>query len=60
MGSVHLLSGIIKQFTGQFADKFAGKYLFELLGIKNYEWNRDPKGYPYTGEIHAGLNGKMP
>jgi len=56
MGSVHLLSGIIKQSTGQFAEK----YLFELLGIKNYEWNRDPKGYPYTVEIHAELNVKMP
>lgn len=54
-GSVHLLSGIIKQSTGQFADKFAEKYLFGPLGIKNYEWNRDPTGYPCTGGTHGGL-----
>jgi CubicO group peptidase (beta-lactamase class C family) len=54
-GSVHLLSGIIKQATGQFSDKFAEKYLFEPLGIKKYEWNRDPKGYPCTGGTHGGL-----
>lgn len=54
-GSVHLLSGIIKQSTGQFADKFAEKYLFNPLGIKNYEWNKDPKGYPCTGGTHGGL-----
>jgi len=54
-GSAHLLSGIIKQATGQFADKFAEKYLFELLEIKKYEWNRDPKGFPCTGGTHGGL-----
>jgi CubicO group peptidase (beta-lactamase class C family) len=54
-GSVHLLSGIIKQSTGQFADKFAEKYLFKPLGIRKYEWNRDPSGYPCTGGTHGGL-----
>jgi len=54
-GSVHLLSGIIKQTTGLFADKFAEKYLFEPLSIKKYEWNKDPKGYPCTGGTHGGL-----
>jgi CubicO group peptidase (beta-lactamase class C family) len=54
-GSVHLLSGIIKQSTGQFADKFAEKYLFDPLGIKVYDWNRDPDGYPCTGGTHGGL-----
>jgi len=54
-GSVHLLSGIIKQATGQFADKFAEQYLFDPLGIKHYEWNKDPQGYPCTGGTHGGL-----
>jgi CubicO group peptidase (beta-lactamase class C family) len=37
-GNVMLLAPIIKNSTGIQADKFADKYLFSPLGIKNYEW----------------------
>ncbi len=54
-GSVHLLSGIIRQATGQFVDIFAESSLFQPLGIQNYEWNKDPQGYPTTGATIQGL-----
>ena len=54
-GSVHLLSGIIKHASGMFADEFAEQVLFQPLGIKSYEWNKDPKGYPCTGGTKQGL-----
>ena len=54
-GSVHLLSGIIKHATGQFVDSFAESSLFQPLGIQNYEWNKDPQGYPTTGATKQGL-----
>ena len=33
-----ILSEIIKKATGQNVAKFAEKYLFELIGIKEYKW----------------------
>lgn len=38
-GGVVLLGEIIHQATGLYADEFAAKYLFEPLGIKNYNWS---------------------
>jgi len=54
-GSVHLLSAIIKNVSGVYADKFAEKYLFGPLGIKEYYWNKDKMGYPCTGATHGGI-----
>ena len=54
-GSVHLLSGIIKKATGLFADAYTEQYLFQPLGIEQYEWNKDPQGYPCTGATLQGL-----
>jgi CubicO group peptidase (beta-lactamase class C family) len=54
-GSVHLLSGILKNITGLFTNEFAEKVLFEPLGISRYEWNTDSLGHPCTGGTHGGL-----
>jgi CubicO group peptidase (beta-lactamase class C family) len=57
-GAVHLLSAVIKQSTTLFADDFAGQYLFEPLGISEFEWNTDNLGYPCTGATFQGLKMK--
>jgi len=57
-GAVHLLSAVIKQSTKQFADEYAGQFLFEPLGITEYEWNTDNLGYPCTGATFQGLKMK--
>ena len=54
-GAVHLLSGVIKHATGVYADRYAEKVLFEPLGITEYEWIKDVKGYPCTGGSNGGL-----
>lgn len=54
-GSIHLLSAVIKNATGMYADKFAEKYLFEPLGIDNYSWNKDYKGLVAAGGTWGGL-----
>ncbi len=54
-GSIHVLSAVIKSKTGQYANEFAEKYLFEPLGITRYKWNTDPMGYQCTGGTHGGL-----
>jgi CubicO group peptidase (beta-lactamase class C family) len=54
-GGVHVLSAIIKHRTGLDAGEFAEKYLFEPLGITQYSWNKDPKGYTCTGGTRGGL-----
>ena len=52
-GNVMLLAPIIKNSTGIQADKFADKYLFSPLGIKNYEWVKMSEFWTKTedGEI---------
>jgi len=46
-GCTELLGAIIKEKTGMFADAFAKRYLFELLGIINYNWEiLKQEGYP--------------
>ena len=54
-GSVHLLSGIIRQASGMYADVFAEQVLLQPLGIQSYEWNKDPQGNPCTGGTLQGL-----
>jgi CubicO group peptidase (beta-lactamase class C family) len=54
-GSVHLISGIIRNTSGMFTNVFAEKYLFQHLSISEYEWNTDPQGHPCTGGTNQGL-----
>jgi CubicO group peptidase (beta-lactamase class C family) len=42
-GGVQVLAEIIKSVSGDDIDKFAGKYLFKPLGIKNYKWVKSSK-----------------
>lgn len=44
-GLSHMLSGIITNESGMKTEKFAEKYLFDSLGIKNYKWTADRNGY---------------
>lgn len=45
--SYHLLSLLIYEASGLKSDTFAEKYLFEPLGIKEYNWDKDPLGNPF-------------
>jgi CubicO group peptidase (beta-lactamase class C family) len=45
-GGVQVLAEIIKSVSGDNVDKFAEKYLFEPLGIKNYEWTKSHRKFP--------------
>ena len=44
-GATHLLSAILTKTTGMTAEKFAEKYLFNHLGIKEKRWNKDIQGH---------------
>jgi len=50
-GSSHLLSAIIHYRSGMTTQKFAQKYLFRPLGIKekDYQWYGHPDGIAYGG-----------
>jgi len=52
-GSSHLLSAIIQQATGNTTLNFAQKFLFDPLGISDFEWGQDPQGVYFGGH---GLN----
>jgi CubicO group peptidase (beta-lactamase class C family) len=54
-GGIHLLSAIIKSTTGQYANEFAEEHLFHPMGIRAYQWNRDPRGHPCTGGTDGGV-----
>lgn len=43
-GGVHLLSGVIRETTGEGAMAFARQHLFAPLGIQDAIWPLDPKG----------------
>jgi len=45
-GASHLLSAIITEATGTNTLEFAIENLFEPLGITEYEWDTDDRGYP--------------
>ena len=47
-GGSHLMSGIVRQATGDFIDAYAETHLFGPLGIDDYHWKKTPKGYPDT------------
>lgn len=54
-GAVHLLSGVIRNATGMYADRYAETFLLRPLGITEYKWIKDVKGYPCTGGSNGGL-----
>ena len=47
-GGSHLMSGVIRDATGQFVDAYAEEHLFGPLGIDDYHWKKTPRGYPDT------------
>ncbi len=48
-GVSHLLSAILEQVTPNGALAFAEEFLFEPLGITDYNWALDPQGVPFGG-----------
>jgi CubicO group peptidase (beta-lactamase class C family) len=50
-GLTHLLSGVITRASGMSTKDFANKYLFSPLGITNYRWDTDTKGYYGGGHL---------
>ncbi len=47
-GGSHLISGVVRDATGEFIDAYAEQWLFRPLGIDDYHWKRTPRGYPDT------------
>jgi CubicO group peptidase (beta-lactamase class C family) len=54
-GGIHLLSAIIKSSTGLSVNEFAEEHLFHPMGVRAYQWNRDPMGFPCTGGTDGGV-----
>lgn len=54
-GNPHLLSAIINKVSGLPTAVFAEKNLFQPLGIKNYNWIKDPQGI-HGGGFSVSLN----
>ena len=50
-GVSHLLSAIIQESSGMKTLEFAKKYLFDPLGIKDFDWTESPEG------INNGFSG---
>jgi len=45
--NVNLLAGVLHHATGRHADEFAGRYLFEPLGVSEWDWEEAKvEGYP--------------
>src|SRR5687768_65548 len=47
-GGSALMAEIIRKVSGQHVDKYAEKYLFGPLGIRDYHWKKTPTGHPDT------------
>ena len=43
-GGSHILSAILFEITKVPVEKYAERYLFSHIGIKNYKWEKDPQG----------------
>ena len=43
-GGSHILAAIIAEITKVPVEKYAERYLFSHIGIKNYKWEKDPQG----------------
>jgi CubicO group peptidase (beta-lactamase class C family) len=54
-GGVQVLAEIIKSVSGDIIDKFAEKFLFKPLGIKNYKWIKSSKSavFFHPGKIFS-------
>ncbi len=50
-GLTHLLSGVLTNASGMSTKEFADRYLFSPLGITNFRWDTDPKGYYGGGHL---------
>lgn len=48
-GGVILMSSMLKKRTGQHADGYAQKYLFNPLEITRVRWFKNREGHPHTG-----------
>ncbi len=48
-GDTHILSAVLTAAAGLGLKDFAGKYLFDPLGIKVHDWGIDPKGIQQGG-----------
>ncbi len=55
-GGVILLDHIINSSTGMSSTKYAQKYLFEPLGIKEYFWSKEIMFFGGTTNTGGGLN----
>jgi CubicO group peptidase (beta-lactamase class C family) len=52
-GGMHLLSGAISQRTGRSAEELARATLFRPLGIRSWNWPRDPQNVSHGfGNLH--------
>ena len=52
-GGMHLLSGAISERTGRSAEEFARVNLFRPLGIRSWNWPRDPQNVSHGfGNLH--------
>ncbi len=47
-GASLLLSAVLQKASGMTVEKYAAKYLFEPLGIKEYRWAQTRRGYSDT------------
>lgn len=47
-GGSALMAEIIRKTTGMHADRYAERFLFGPLGIKDYHWKKTPTGHPDT------------
>jgi CubicO group peptidase (beta-lactamase class C family) len=48
-GAVHILSSIMRKRTGMESADFARRFLFEPLGIKRFDWQKDRNGLSIGG-----------
>ena len=47
-GGSQLMSEVIRSATGESADRYAERHLFQPLGITSFHWKRTPTGHPDT------------
>ena len=47
-GGSALMAEIVRKSTGMHVDKYAERYLFGPLGIRDYHWKKTPTGHPDT------------
>ena len=47
-GGSALMAEIVRKATGMHVDKYAERYLFGPLGIRDYHWKKTPTGHPDT------------